>query len=151
MSIQLKLYGKTLACETRILREEEKRLAKRTRKAMLKEREEAARKLNLRREEIYKERKTVVREEARAVNLAVGFIRGHDYLTVENTTKSTHEEMMDLSQMVFEFIWSYTDSEASLSDIQEWMLLEEEVEEDNSDYFTNTFNLDWLFGTKEAV
>lgn len=152
MSIEFKLYHKTLAAESRIHRNEELKLKKRARKASVRGSNSAAFELDKVREKVYKERVTTIRREARAVNLARAFLKDRLYLEVENTTKSTQEQMEGIAEEVFELIWTYAGEDVSLEDIELWMMLDpyENIEE-GEDKYGELFDMSWLFKTKSVV
>ena len=131
MSYELKLESKLLAEESRVYREEEKMLSRKRSKAVDHQLYNLAIKLDKRREMCYYHRTQELRQEARAVNLARGYLRGHAYETVENSTKSLHEEMMELSEQVFDLVWTYGPNDVNIDDIQSWMLLDLYEDEDN--------------------
>ena len=77
-----------------------------------------------------------VRLEARAVNLARAYLKGMPYLRVENTTKSTTSEMLDLVDLIEDYVYLYSDVvQDHTTEVEEWMGFyegsEEEDEEDD--------------------
>lgn len=152
MSTELKLYHKTLAAEARIHRAEELKLKRRAKKAKARGSNSAAFNLDRIREGIYSDRVVNLRKEARAVNLARAFLKDRLYLEVENSTRSSQEQMAVLAEHVFEVLWSYTGDDVSLEDIELWMMLDPyENTEEGEDKYGEVFDMSWLFKTKSVV
>lgn len=78
----------SLALEAKYIRSQERRFSKQARKAKLKGKDRSADYFNRNREGQYLHRISVVRDEARATNIARAFLRNHDYAAIEKKVLS---------------------------------------------------------------
>ena len=73
-----------------------------------------------------------VRNEARAAQLAIGFLKGHDYLVLERTRKDDPYRLYTVIDRVSTLVLKYSSSALSrelrekgaLSEIKKWMKVE---------------------------
>lgn len=84
----LKIKAKSLASEARFIRKEELRMKHKLKDGRERTAEQSG-ELAWRRESLWKHRTNVVRPEARATQLARGFLRGRTYRDLEPNAKST--------------------------------------------------------------
>lgn len=82
----LKVKRRTLAEESRIIRNAENRIARKAKKGRLRLEQQKLEMLEGTRRSLFDHRKYVVRPEARAGNIAVAFLKGHEYIDVEQKT-----------------------------------------------------------------
>ena len=82
-STELKIKRKTLAVESRFIRQEEEKWREEGRKARLRQKIERAARSSAKFDTLYWHRKNVVRPEARASGLAHAFLKGMPYQQVE--------------------------------------------------------------------
>jgi hypothetical protein len=121
--LELKLEHKSLASDSKIYRQMEIALKKASRRARNKQHAKIAKRLDIEREECYNYRTNTLRRESRVMNLARGYLRGRNYLEVENKTHSLQEEMMYLAEDVFEIVNKF--DSVSLHEIEDWMTNED--------------------------
>jgi hypothetical protein len=88
----------SLALEAKYIRKQERRFVKKAKVAKLKGRTFSAEYFDKNREGQYLHRISVVRDEARATNIARGFLRDHSYAEIETTvhSKPNWERVEDL-------------------------------------------------------
>lgn len=102
--VKLKIKSKTLAEEARIIRHEERKFG------------------GWERETLAYHRRRIVRDEARATQLAIAFIKGQPYHTRENTCKDTVYRDLYIVPKVFKMARKYGDNpQVMKDDILEWV------------------------------
>jgi hypothetical protein len=126
----LRVKIKSLAAESKIIRHEEKiaydnratrrRIAKALRRGLNSEARAYHTNKNLY-DALYWHRKKVVRPEARAAQLAYGFIRGRAYKTIEEKTYIGDYELLDLTKRVTELVNKYGFETIDKDKISDWM------------------------------
>lgn len=120
MSIELKIKSKTLAAESRIIKDEAHKLKTRARKARDRQKSEAATGLSFRAIMIRNHAKNVVRPEARATFLARAALRGLSYQDVEGSCKDPVPE--EVLKKAGTMVSRYGGAEfANNFDIEEWV------------------------------
>lgn len=116
MSLELLIKSRTLAAEARIIRQNEVRLKRLSRKLN-------SSRASDKRELLYRHRIDVVRPEARATHLARAFIKGRPYHTVEKPKRPLPERIADkVASMVSRYDpnhqWTYDEVRG---DVEKWL------------------------------
>ena len=120
--IKLKIKAKSLAEEARIIRKEERKLKeipfhKRSKVVGTGHSQYVVCHLST----IQLHRKWYVRNEARATQLAIAYIKGKDYLQVEKSTKSTDVLRYYIVPRILAMVKKYGEKETTREDILKWI------------------------------
>lgn len=123
MSVELKIKAKSLAAESRMIRQEELKLKRQIRwKA---ERQQPTTELGRKRQSLYQHRTWDVRRESRATNLARAYIKGVPYRAVEPKTHRNDYETAYMTGRVEKLVKKYAPQDGGIEKtregIQEWM------------------------------